>query len=305
MIGTRARVGTLVVVLGLAGMVAGAAVAPQVWDAFSESEGNVAVVEVEGPITGESATNVVGDLRDARRNDSVRAVVLDVDSPGGTAAASEQLYLAVKRTSQTMPVVASVTGAAASGAYYTVAPADRIYVTPASTVGSIGVRAVLPSDGTPTNEIVTGPDKGTTATEAEVRQRIETLRRAFVGSVVTERENLSVTAEALSYAKLYSGARGVDIGLADRVAGIDTAIADAADAAGMDAYDVVRYRPPTENVLARLGASGFSVAGTDVTVEADNGLFVDDGVGTVRYLMLHGTIDTAADAEGVSLNVSA
>jgi protease-4 len=299
----RGRVGTVTLVLALAGLLVGAAIAPTVWDATSGPDGQVAVIEVEGTITGTLASSVVADLREARQNDSIGAVVLDVNSPGGTASASEQLYLAVKRTSETMPVVASVTGTAASGAYYTVAPADEIYVTPASVVGSVGVRAVVPSEGTPPGEIVTGPDKGTTGTEEEVRQRVETLRRAFVGSVFAERgEGLSLTREELSYAKVYSGARSTQLGLADSVGGIDSAVSTAAADAGLDTYGVVRYEAPQVSLLSQLGLGSINVAGTQVGIDADAGAFSYHGVDTTRYLMIHGQVDTT---EEVTVNVSA
>jgi protease-4 len=278
----------LVVVLGVAGLVVGAGVAPFVWGAVSGPAGSVAVVEMHGTITTETAKAAVDDLREARQNESIQAVVLDIDSPGGSAAASEQLYLAVKRTGQEMPVVAAVTGMAASGGYYMAAPADHIYVTPASAVGSVGVRGVVPPEGVPPGEIVTGPDKSTTATTAEVRRRVESLRRAFVGSVLAERnESLELAAEELSYAKVYSGAQGVELGLADSVGGLDTAIADAADAAGLEGYDVVRMESPQPSALSGLGLSD----------DADRGRSAEEtfdyrGVDTVQYLMLYGQLDT-------------
>jgi protease-4 len=257
-------------------------------------QGSVAVIEMHGTITTSTATAAVDDLREARQNDSIRAVVLDIDSPGGSAAASEQLYLAVKRTQQELPVVAAVTGMAASGGYYMAAPADRIYVTPASAVGSVGVRGILPPEGVPSGEIVTGPDKGTTATTGEVRRRVESLRRAFVGAVLAERnESLELSAEELSFAKVYSGSRGVELGLADDVGGLDTAIADAADAAGLDSYEVVRMETPQQSLVAGLGLDS---APEDRPRSAES-TFDYRGVDTVQYLMLHGRLEAPpADA---------
>jgi protease-4 len=283
------RTAGLMVVLGVAGLVVGAGVAPFVWGAVGGPGGSVAVVEMHGTITSETAKAAVDDLREARQNESIRAVVLDIDSPGGSAAASEQLYLAVKRTGQELPVVAAVTGMAASGGYYMAAPADRIYVTPASAVGSVGVRGVVPPEGVPPGEIVTGPDKGTTATTAEVRRRVESLRQAFVGSVLAERnESLELTAEELSYAKVYSGAQGVELGLADSVGGLDTAIADAADAADLGSYEVVRMETPRPSALPGLGLRSND---TDPGRSAE-ATFDYRGVDTVQYLMLHGRLDT-------------
>ena len=286
---SESNIGRTVVVVAIVGLVVGAVVAPTVWDRATEPDGTVAVVELHSTITGETATEVVDNLREARQNDTIEAVVLDINSPGGSAAASEQLYLAVKRTQQEMPVVTSVTGLAASGSYYTTAPADHIYVTPASSVGSVGVRAVIPDGGTPNGEIVTGPDKGSSATSSEVRQRVETLRRAFVGTVVNERnESLELSAAELSYAKVYSGARGVELGLADSVGGLDTAIQDAAGRAELSDYDVVRMESPQPSLASQIGlrADG-QPTGTSAGTEAT---FDYQGVDTIQYLMLHGSL---------------
>ncbi|WP_353633412.1 S49 family peptidase [Halobacterium sp. NMX12-1] len=300
----RGSVRGVTLVLVVVGVVVGVAFAPQAWGYATEPDGTVAVVELHGSITGDSASAVVDDLREARQNDSVQAVVLDVDSPGGTASASEQLYLAVKRTAGEMPVVASVTGTAASGSYYAAAPADDIYVTPASVVGSIGVRATLPSGGLPAGEVVTGPDKGSGSTPDEVRQRVETLRRAFVGSVFAERgDRIELTREEVSHAKVYAGANGVQNGLADEIGGIDTAISAAADDAGLSDYDVVRMEAPQPSVLSQLGLATDGES-ADATTEQ---VFEYRGVDTVQYLMLHGTIETdaAANETGVTANASA
>jgi len=295
----RGSVRAATLVLVVVGLVVGAALAPQAYDYATQPDGSVAVVEVQGSITGDSASGVVDDLREARQNDSVQAVVLDVDSPGGTASASEQLYLAVKRTAEEMPVTASVTGTAASGSYYASVPADDIYVTPASVVGSVGVRATLPTGGVPAGEVVTGPDKGGGATTDEVRQRVETLRRAFVGSVFAERgDRIELSREQVSHGKVYAGSTAVGNGLADEVGGIDTAVAAAADDAGLNDYDAVRMEAPQASVLSQLGLDAGESG--DATTEQT---FEYSGVDTVQYLMLHGTIQT--DATGNETEVIA
>jgi protease-4 len=277
----------MVVVVAVAGLLVGGAVAPAVWDRTTAPDGRVAVIEMHSTITTDTATAVIDDLREARQNESIQAVVLDINTPGGTAAASEQLYLAVKRTEQVMPVITSVTGLAASGGYYMTAPADEIFVTPASTVGSVGVRATVPTEGVPPGEIVTGPDKGTSSTNPEVKRRVEALRRAFVGSVMAERnETLELTEAELSYAKVYSGARSVELGLADSVGGVDTAISAAADEAGLSNYGVVRYESPAPNLLGQLGLQAGSTGAASAQAT-----FGHHGVDTVHYLMLHGAIE--------------
>lgn len=197
-----------------------------------------------------------------------------------------------------MPVVTSVTGLAASGGYYMTAPVDHIYVTPASTVGSVGVRATVPAEGAPTGEIITGPDKGSTATRTEVRQRVEALRRAFVGTVMSERnKSLQLTASELSYAKVYSGARGVELGLADSIGSLDTAIQDAATRADLSGYDVVRMEPPQSSLLGQLG---LQADGQTTDAASARATFGYSGVETTRYLTLHGSISSPQTKVSIS-----
>ncbi|PSQ19877.1 S49 family peptidase [Halobacteriales archaeon QS_9_67_17] len=266
------------VVAVIAGVLVGAAVAPVAYgytaDA-SDDTGTVAVVELTNPIAGTTAQPVVRELRAVRNNESIDAVVLRIDSPGGGAGASEALYLAVKRTAAAKPTVVSVGGVAASGGYYAAAPADSIFVTPASIVGSVGVRASLPDGSTLPRGVTTGPDKASGGTAEETLARVETLRQAFLGSVMSERgDELSLSREEVGQAKVYSGKRAVNNGLADEIGGIDAAIARAASEAGVDSYDVV-YRGPDVS-------RGFFLFGSE-----------EGSVDRVRYLMLYGEVDAA------------
>jgi protease-4 len=299
---SRGKVRAVTLAFAVIGVVAGGVVAPHAYDYATQSDGTVAVVELHGTITGDSATAVVDNLREARQNGSIEAVVLDVNSPGGTASASEQLYLAVKRTAAEMPVITSVTGTAASGSYYAAAPTDHIFVTPASVVGSVGVRATLPSQGVPSGQVVTGPDKGSGSTPDEVRQRVETLRRAFVGTVMSERgDALQLSRERVSYAKVYSGARGVSLGFADEVGGLGSAVSMAADEAGLSEYDVTRLESPQAGLLSQLPISAEDGEPASPTTEQ---VFEYRGVDTVQYLMLHGTIETRTAGTEVTANAS-
>ncbi|MFC7133679.1 MULTISPECIES: S49 family peptidase [Salinibaculum] len=286
------RLGGPVVVFGIVGLIVGAALVPYAWGMSTDSDGTVAVVEVHGTITDDTATAALDDLRETRQNDSIKAVVVDVNSRGGLASVSEQLYLSVKRTSKQMPVTVAVTGSALSGGYYTSVPADRIYVTPASTVGSVGVRATIPPGGAPNNEITTGPDKTTSGTLSEVRRRVEALRRAFVGSVVAER-NLTLSATELSYAKVYSGRRAIDLGLADQVGGLGAAIDRAADQAGLSDYETIRMESPSPSTLSQIGLRQSPEAGVNVT-----------DIDMTRYFMLHGDIDVLASAEPIEVRAN-
>ena len=103
----------------------------------------VGLIRLSYEIGSESSRALTEQLAYARDTDAVRAVVLVINSPGGSAADSEELFLDVLNTRQSKPVVASVDLLAASGAYYMAAAANEIYAKPTSFVGSIGVIAAL------------------------------------------------------------------------------------------------------------------------------------------------------------------
>jgi len=281
------------VVVAVVAVLIGAVVAPYaagLTRGLSQSSPNsVAVVSIEGPITTSSVDRVREDLRDARRNGSIEAVVLKVNSPGGSVAASESLYLAVNRTAAKMPVVASVEGIGASGGYFGMLPADRIYVTPGSMVGSVGVIATAPSGAGSAGAITSGPDKGTGFTKSEALAQAETLRSEFVGTVMAERgKKLELTREEVSYAKVYIGSRAVENGIADRIGDLDTAIADAAARVELDHYAVVEKEPPQQQSLSLFGQVR-TEGNTTVVVEEEP--FGYRGVETYRYLALYGSVE--------------
>jgi protease-4 len=191
--------------------------------------------------------------------------------------------MAVQRTAQELPVVASVQSMGASGAYYGMLPAERIYVTPASMVGSVGVRGTVPPPA-PGYEIRSGPDKAS-GTMEQRREQIETLQRAFVGTVMKHRgDELSISREEVAHAKVYTGARAVDNGMADRIGSLAEAVDHAAELAGLSDYAVTEMEPPRR--------SGVFFASTD----GNQTVVVDPGVGyrnvdTTRFLMVHGRVN--------------
>lgn len=221
-----------------------------------DSDGVVAVVPIQGMITGSSATEIQTALTQARADPDVEAVVLVANSGGGTAAASEEIYFAVKRAKASgLPVTATVDAVAASGAYYGVAPADEIFVKPASAVGSIGVIAQLPPEVEP-NSIVgaTGPNKLSGADTREFRAILESLQAAFVNAVVTQRgDELSLSRTDVQEARIYSGTQAVQNGLADSVGDREAAIQAAAERADLEDYRVRVYdtTPSTSQFVSR------------------------------------------------------
>jgi protease-4 len=264
------------VVVAVAALLVGSAIAPFVWGAFDDPDGTVAVVTLEGSIGPQSADSVAERLDRARDNESIDAVVLRVNSPGGRVPASESLYMAVRETAAEKPVVASVAGRATSGGYMAVLGSDSIYTTPSSQLGSVGVFASVPLVQLSNIEgfVTTAPTKGTRGTPAEVRENVERTKRRFVDLVVEERgEALTIGEPTIRRAKVYDGSEAVENGLADAVGGKAAAVRAAADRAGLESYRT-----------ASLGPEGSASQGLSLTGQVD----------TTRYYALQGVPDGMA-----------
>jgi len=221
----------------LAALVVGAVFAPVVYGASDGPDATVAVVSIEGPVVGSTAEQVEDELREIRANESVKAVVIKLDTPGGAPAASERMYTSIQRTSEVMPVVASVQGVSASGGYYAMLPADEIYVLPTSITGSVGLAAGAPSPSPPF-EGPSGPDKRGSNTMEQWAQQ-ELLADVFIETVMQQRgDRIELSREEVAHADVYLGVRAVENGFADELGDADAAIAEAADRAGLEEYAV-------------------------------------------------------------------
>jgi len=277
----------LVVALAAA-LVLATVLAPVAYDAAraTGAGATVAVVSLDGTITGGAADATVADLRELRRNESVDAVVLSVNSPGGGVAASERLYLAVARLAEEKTVVASAGTMAASGGYYAALPAERVYVLPSSVVGSVGAFAT-PSPPAPDRVVRSGPDKATTTTQ-QTRRQVEAIQESFLDTVFRHRgDRLELSRAELAHAKVYRGRRAVALGVADRVGTVEDAANYAAGEAGFERYELYRKQPDRRRPGVPVSADGERAA-------------VDDpdrlgyaGVETTQYLMLHGRLAPA------------
>ena len=221
----------------LAAAVVGAVLAPSVYAATNDPDDTVAVVEIEGPVNTALADDVESELADVRANDSVGAVVLKMDTPGGAPVASERMYKAVQRTSEQMTVIASVQSISASGGYYAMAPADEIYVLPTSTVGSVGLNAPAPRSSAPTQG-PSGPDKRG-GNEIQTWAQQQTLADTFVSAMMAERgEEFQMPREEVAKADVYLGTEAVKNGFADEIGSLNEAVHAAATAENLGEYRV-------------------------------------------------------------------
>jgi len=239
----------------------------------------IGVVYVCGPImlgrsdsglsgsTTANSTDIARALDQAARDDSIKAVVLRVDSPGGSAVASEIILQATQRVKDKKPLVVSMGNVAGSGGYYVACAADTIFADEGSITASIGVVAGKFITTTMWNDIgVTwkayqrGAESGLLSTDApftpEQRQRMQTwmddVYGVFKGHVTAIRGNrLKKPIDDLAGGRVYTGAQALDLGLVDKIGTLSDAIAFAADQAKVTDYQV-RTVPEPKNFLQRL-----------------------------------------------------
>jgi protease-4 len=203
-----------------------------------------------GLVGGDSLASL---LRDARLDDDVAAVVLRIDSPGGSIMASEVIRREVEALKAAgKPVVASMSTVAASGGYYIAMNADRILAAPTTITGSIGVFAVIPTfqrtldkigiatDGFGTTRLSgqTDLDRGLGPEAKEILQAsVERHYRVFVEGVAAARKRRPDEIDSLAQGRVWTGADAKAAGIVDELGGIDEAIAAAAGLAGLDDGD--------------------------------------------------------------------
>ncbi len=207
----------------------------------------IGIARLNYEIDGFTTELLTAQLDYARQNPEVKGILLLINSPGGSAAYSEELYLNVLALREQMPVVASIDLLAASGAYYTAAAADEIYAKMTSAVGSIGVIASLPGAVFIEEEVLTtGPYKAFGGTrDASVRQ-IERAKFAFLQAIQNGRgQRLEVSLDYLSRAEIFTGVQALEFGMIDGLISNDEAIKRAAELAGVSDYDVVELFPLT------------------------------------------------------------
>ncbi|MBI4180321.1 MAG: S49 family peptidase [Chloroflexi bacterium] len=184
--------------------------------------------------------DILKALTQAREDNNIKAVVLEIDSPGGYVVTTEQIYLEVLRLRQKKPVVASVKMMAASGGYYIAVAANYIYAQPTSEMGSVGARSGLPEpEKLNETSLTSGLFKATGGSKRKAIAELEMIRQEFVSAVMSQRgSRLKIPEEELSQAKLYLGIEGLRYGLIDAIGTRTDAIKKAAELAGIRNYGV-------------------------------------------------------------------
>ena len=226
----------------------------------------IAVIRIEGDIWGYYTSYVRQAMDEAASDPAIRAVVLEISSPGGEVTASEDLYFEVLRLRDSKPVVAAIHEIAASGAYYIASAADQIYAKPGSIVGNIGVISYLPEpDIVDEMLFTTGPFKLSGGTQVEAIRQMEVLKETFLAAILAQREErLKVGPAVLSRGEVYLGLQAEQMGLIDQVGSKGDAVEAAAGMALLRNYDVVDRTPelPEEEFLFEFKMQRGSTAAT-------------------------------------------
>lgn len=204
-----------------------------------------------GTIGGDSTAKL---LRKARNNDNVKAVVLRVDSPGGSAYASEIIRQEVELLKKAgKPVIASMGTYAASGGYWISAPADKIYAAPSTITGSIGIFGMMMTfedslskmgihtDGVGTTDIAGfGPTQALTPGMANLFQlSINRGYQEFIQLVATNRDMTLEEVDAIAQGRVWSGKKAKELGLVDELGNLTDAVVAAATLAKLEQYDTL------------------------------------------------------------------
>lgn len=233
----------------------------------------VAVLYAEGAIVGgEGQKGQIGsdkisrELRKLREDDKVKAVVFRVNSPGGSALASDVIWREVELTKKVKPIVVSMGDYAASGGYYISAAADSIFAENNTITGSIGVFGVIPNfknllntkigihfDGVKTgkfSDLGMVPDRPLTAEERDIIQiEVDRVYQTFMKRVSDGRKITIAQVDSIGQGRVWTGQQALKMGLVDRIGGIDDAIQSAAKKAKIDSYSIKQY-PAKEDALS-------------------------------------------------------
>lgn len=240
----------------------------------SKAKDKVAVLYLEGEITDDSGDGIVGKkvvktLKKIRKQDDIKALVLRVNSPGGSADASEAIWHAVQNIkADSIPVVVSMGDYAASGGYYISCGADYIFAEPTTLTGSIGIFGTVPNvsklrnkvgldiDGVRTNKhsdletnmIYKGMN---TEEHALMQTMVERGYDLFTSRCAEGRHVEQSYIKSIGEGRVWLGDKGVEIGIVDKLGNIDDAIAKAVELAGLESYQLT-YFPEKEDPYEEL-----------------------------------------------------
>lgn len=223
----------------------------------------IAVLYASGPITsGDGYTGIQSEvykkaIRDLTNDDKVKAVVLRINSPGGSADAAEEILFELRQLHRKKPIIVSFGDVAASGGYYIAMESDSIFASPNTITGSIGVLGMIPSAKKLMNNVGITTDYVNTNQNSDFLKTIfqpmtdtglktmtemtEGVYKMFVGHVMEGRNMSFEQVDAIGGGRVWSGTQALKIGLIDSFGTLDDAINAAAAKAGLESYSISDY----------------------------------------------------------------
>jgi protease-4 len=243
---------------------------------LSETDNQIAVIYAQGEIqSGEGDVDVIGEgsmrrsLQEARKNKDIKAIVLRIDSPGGSALTSDLIWREIELTKKVKPVVVSMGNYAASGGYYIACNANTIFAEKNTITGSIGVFGVLPNFSQLSNKIGINTEQVTTNENANYSpfvplnekfktvtlQGIERVYKTFVTHVAEGRKMTFAQVDSIAQGRVWTGTEAQKIGLVDKIGNLNDAIKEAASLAKIKDYSTQNfpeYEKDFADVFAKL-----------------------------------------------------
>jgi protease-4 len=234
-------------------------------------DGKIALIYAQGDIVdGKGDQDMIGSetyrrlIRNARLDNTIKAVVIRINSGGGSSLASENLWREITITKREKPVVISFADVAASGAYYLSCNADSIFAQPNTITGSIGVFSILPNMqkffknklGVTFDAVKTAPDADELSTSkplTEMQKRyfqndVDSIYQDFKSRVAMGRRKSIQYIDSIGQGRIWTGEKGLQLGLVDRLGGLQDAIECAARMAKTSDYQLKEY-PEAKGLL--------------------------------------------------------
>lgn len=238
----------------------------------------VAVIYAQGEIqSGEGSEKVIGSeriskaIRKARKDEKVKAIVLRVNSPGGSALASDVIWREMKLANEEKPVVVSMGDVAASGGYYIACASDKIYSSPNTITGSIGVFGIMPNieelmtekigitfDNVKTNKFADLGSVNRPLSQEEydiIQKGVVDVYNTFTSKVAECRDMSQENVDDIGQGRVWSGINAMDINLIDEYGGLEAAVAGAAELAKLEdyrIYELPEQKDPLQELLEQL-----------------------------------------------------
>ena len=235
----------------------------------SVSDNKIAIIYATGEInTGKGSYNTIGSettveaIREASEDENVKAIVLRVNSPGGSALASEIIWREINLAKQKKKVVVSMGDYAASGGYYISCNADKIFANNSTLTGSIGVFGIVPNTKNFLNEklgvyietvkthkhsdIANGYRKLSDDELNVIQNSVEDIYETFITHVSEGRGIPVRKVDEIGQGRVWSGADALSIGLIDEIGGLEDAIASAADLSALEDYRIITLPKKTD-----------------------------------------------------------